>query len=60
MLGWTQEEIAKVVGINQPTIAKIIQNGKIAKMNNDVSDWLSQGKTVEEAAEKLLDIDDGC
>ena len=53
MLGWTQEEIANVTGINQQSVSNITKNGEIAKMRNSISDWLSQGKTVEEAAEKL-------
>lgn len=53
MLGWTQEEIAKIAGIDRSVISKIVQNGEIAKMHNSISNWLSQGKTVEEAAEKL-------
>jgi len=53
MLGWTQEEIAETTGITQGRISQNINNGEIAKINNSISDWLSQGKTVEEAAEKL-------
>jgi hypothetical protein len=28
-------------------------NGELAKISASISDWLSQGKTVSEAAEKL-------
>ena len=53
MLGWTQEEIAKTTGITQKRVSEIIRSGEIAKMYNSISDWLSQGKTVEAAAAKL-------
>lgn len=53
MLGWTQEEIAKACGITQPRIKQIINNGEIAKIYNSIQDWLSKGKSVSEAAEKL-------
>jgi len=53
MLGWSTREIAEVVGIDYSNISRVLQNGEIAKMQQAISDWLSQGKTVEEAAEKL-------
>lgn len=53
MLGWSTRKIEQVTGLNYSNIARVLQNGEIAKMQQSISDWLSQGKTVEEAAEKL-------
>jgi transcriptional regulator with XRE-family HTH domain len=54
LLGWTQEEIAKVTGISDRQVRNITgNNGELAKISASISDWLSQGKTVSEAAEKL-------
>lgn len=47
MLGWTQDEIAEVTGIGQHQVSRIMQNGEIAKMRNDIDSWLIQGKTKE-------------
>lgn len=53
MLGWSTREIAEVTGIGKSQVSELSSNGEIAKIGQSLSDWLSQGKTVEEAAEKL-------
>ena len=52
-LGWTQEEIAELTGLERSSISKIVNNTNIGKIHNSINDWLSKGKTVEEAAVKL-------
>jgi hypothetical protein len=52
-LGWTSPEIANVTGISESRVREIVGNGELAKIDASISDWLSQGKTVEEAASKL-------
>jgi transposase len=53
LLGWTSPEIANVTGISESRVREIVGNGELAKIDASISDWLSQGKTVEEAASKL-------
>ncbi len=38
--GWTQEQIAEVVGLDRSAVSRIVQNTKISKMHN----LLSQGR----------------
>ena len=45
-LGWTQEEIADVVGLKQNTISMIIKNANFSKIDNDYQN----GKSAEEIA----------
>ena len=42
-LGWTQEMIAKEVGLDRSVISRIVQNTKISDMHN----LLSQGHDME-------------
>ena len=53
MLGWSTREIEQVTGLDYSNVARVLQNGDFGKMQQSISDWLSQGKTVEETAEKL-------
>ena len=53
MLGWSTREIAEVTGIGKSQVSELSSNGEIAKIGQSISDWLTQGKTVEEAAAKL-------
>ncbi len=41
-LGWTQEQIAKVVGISQGRVAQIINNTNFGEINN----LLTQGREM--------------
>jgi len=45
-LGWTQEEIASIVGLKQNTISMIIKNTNFGKIDNDYQN----GKSAEEIA----------
>ena len=47
------KEIAEVVGIRQPAVNNISKNGQMAKIANSIKDWVSKGKTIEQAAEKV-------
>jgi len=42
-LGWTQEKIAKVVGLDRSAVSRIVQNTKIGEMHN----LLSQGRDMD-------------
>ena len=41
--GWTQEKIAKVVGLDRSAVSRIVQNTKISEMHN----LLSQGRDMD-------------
>ena len=52
-LGWTQEKIAKVVGVDRSVVSKIVQNTKIGDMHN----LLSQGRDMDYIAKHFhMDI----
>jgi hypothetical protein len=53
LLGWSTREIEQIIEVSDTTVTRLLQNGEIAKMKQSISDWLFQGKTVSEAAEKL-------
>ena len=46
MLGWTQNEIAGIVGVDQSSIAKIMKKFNIKEIHNS----FKKGKSVEELA----------
>jgi predicted transcriptional regulator len=53
LLGWTLEEIEKITGLKKSRLNEISGNTNIGKIGNSLEEWISKGKTVEEAAKKL-------
>ena len=51
MLGWTQTEIADMVGVNKSTISRVLQNTDFGKMQQEIETFLEQGKTMDWIAE---------
>ncbi|RLC31136.1 MerR family transcriptional regulator, partial [Candidatus Woesebacteria bacterium] len=49
-LGWTQEQVAQVVGLDRSAVSRIVQNTKITEMHN----FLSQGRDMAYIAKHYL------
>ena len=50
-LGWTQAEIREEVGMTQGRIVQIIKNVDFDKINNEMQEYLKQGRKVDWLAE---------
>lgn len=44
MLGWTQEEIGKMVGLSRNRISKIVGNTDFGKIDTEMQSYLKQGR----------------
>lgn len=51
LLGWTQEEIGKVVRLDQSVIARIMQNFSVKDLHKTMNASLESGKSLKEIAE---------
>ena len=53
LLGWTQEEIGRLIGRGQSTVSEILS--EILNVKNAIKSLLARGDSVEDVAGKLGD-----